>query len=332
MTILQQLALVLLTASFLLRLRLLGQPASAWRIAFSPPAIYPWLACGVGALAILTQGVVWPQQQLDGLLGSSNVLKLVQDMLTVLAFTLCAWTALSVDENRMTRKSTVSQLIQLVLMEIALVVSFALTTDRGPTDYLFVEHQQGRPAVWLFGSIYLLEMIYVTFLMLRGIRGRRATPYRWYRIGGYAVITACTLELFDLSTSHFAPIAGLRGIGRALFDPVFYPGVVAIVATIVSFTVAPWLRERSVRRHLEDVSATIERHDLIAPAPCDRAVERLADAVTIVRNAHVQDPIKLSASELDDLNRAEAFLQLKFGYALDQDHERITRINPGQAR
>ncbi|MFJ8896622.1 hypothetical protein ACIRCZ_18715 [Leifsonia sp. NPDC102414] len=318
-----------LTLTFLLRFRLLLDLSGGQRAFFSRRGIYPWLACGLGALAILTQGAIWPQETLDAPLGGANVLKLIQHMLTVAAFTLLVWNAIDLSAPRPPIPSkVVFRWLLTVAMQAALVMSFVMIENPGRTDYYFVENNQGRQDVWLFAAIYMIEMLLISILLLVAIRGHRARPYRWFRIGCSLVIAACLAELFDLCSSHIPALAPMIGIGRALFDPLFYPGALAIIATVAYFTTTRWRRRHHLRKYYGELVLICEAHRL-SPLTRPTTVEGpdLAELATVVRDAHVGQAVAYTPAEIAKLNKAEEYLEREFGDLLELGAVRVTVVN-----
>jgi hypothetical protein len=294
--------------------------------------VWPTLALVGGAAALFTQGSVWlPQETMDAPLGGDNVLKLLQDILTVASFSFIVWTALDMVRptlpQRVERAQTLRRLFVLGLFLVVLIATFTQTTDRGPTDYFFVEHQQGKVPVFVFATSYILEMIALAAALLWGVRGRRAKQYWWFRGGCMAVVAACTFELVDLLTSQVPVLAPFRGVGRALFDPLFYPGVVAIVGSIVAFTLAPRIREFAIRKRRRPLDHIASRHNLPDAKRAD--LDGLLDLTVTIRNAHIAHTVQLTAEELGSLNAAEDFVERRAGRSVQLGNRKITRISPG---
>ncbi|KTS03160.1 hypothetical protein RSA3_18350, partial [Microbacterium testaceum] len=68
-----------------LALVVIARARVAWR---QPRARIAWLAALLGVIALLTQGTVIPLVTMDAPLGGTNVLKLVQNVLTMVALWL----------------------------------------------------------------------------------------------------------------------------------------------------------------------------------------------------------------------------------------------------
>jgi hypothetical protein len=323
---LQYVALLALTSVFLYRFGILVLRGDTKRRLVEREFLVPWLACGIGSLAMLTQGEIWSQRALDAPLGGTNILKLVQDVLTVTAFALGAWTALDLDEQRPTRRRT-RRGILLVIFVAALVLTFFLTGDRGPTNYFYVEQNQGRPTVWIFAVTYILELAGVTGILLIGVWRRKAWPYWLFRIGGILVLVACLLELIDLVATFAPGLEAIRGGGRALFDPTFYPGVALIVAALGVFAAVKWCREHRISHYVDRLGTLCQKHALPTVTGAGR-FGSLAQLTITVRDSYLAGSTPLTESDLKLLHDAEQFIEFELSHLIDLGETPTIIIEP----
>jgi hypothetical protein len=315
--LLQYVALILLAGVFLHRFSAIAI-AGEMRVKLRDREfLLPWLACGLGALAMLTQGGVWSQSELDAPLGGTNILKLIQDILTVTAFLLGAWTALDLDGPQDARVRPRRWLLFAGLIA-ALAVTFFLTPDRGRTNYYYVEQNQTRPTVWIFAVTYILELAVVTGILFVGVWRRPARPYWLFRIGGILVLTACLLEFIDLLAGIVPGLGGIRGMGRSLFDPIFYPGIALIVAALVVFAAIRWLRDHRIRRYVARLRALCEAHNLPSAVGAD-TFSMLAQFTVTVRDSYVAGTVPLKPADVALLNEAEDFIERELSHLIDLD-------------
>lgn len=197
---------------------------AAWR---QPRARIAWLAALVGAIALLTQGTVVPLPVLDGLLGGTNILKLVQNVLTMVSL----WLGIQAGTAPMSaRVHTLRWRMPLVLGILFTTVFFVALPDRGPSSFRFVEDAAvTSTGAWLYGVVHMAGIAFVGVLLYRSARGSLPGVRGFFRAGAVGIVLGCLSEILDLSLARFfAP----SDVVSALFDPLFYLGVVAFVVGI----------------------------------------------------------------------------------------------------
>ncbi|MDF2990561.1 MAG: acyl-CoA dehydrogenase [Microbacterium sp.] len=105
----------------------------AWH---QPRARIAWLAALLGVIALLTQGTIVPLSAMDAVLGGTNILKLVQNVLTMVAL----WLGIQAGTAPATaRIRTLRWGFPLTLAAIFAIVFFVAMPDRGPSSFLFLE-------------------------------------------------------------------------------------------------------------------------------------------------------------------------------------------------
>lgn len=266
----------------------------AWRQARARIA---WSAALIGSIALLTQGTVVPLELLDGLLGGTNVLKLVQNVLTMVAL----WLGIQAGTAPVTaRIRTLRWWFPASLAALFAVVFFVAVPQRGSSSFLFLENLAATSTgAWAYGVLHMAGIALVGLLLFRSARPSLPKPRVFFRVGAVGIVLGCLSEIVDLTLSRFfAPDA----VVSALFDPLFYLGV-------VSFVIGIFVASRSsttIRRRGEDLLARLE------PVACERGVRSFAgvpsDAVVETRlhalRVAVEDDAIATSSPLSPAQRA----------------------------
>ncbi|CAN3703068.1 hypothetical protein MMX123_03106 [Microbacterium sp. MM2322] len=226
-----------------------GRARVAWR---QPRARIAWLAALVGAIALLTQGTVIPIEVLDGALGGTNILKLVQNVLTMVAL----WLGIQAGTAPATaRIPTLRWRFPLLLGALFAVVFFVAVPDRGPSSFLFLETAaETSTGAWAYGVLHMGGIALVGVLLLRSARGSLPVSRLLFRLGAVAIVLGCLSEIVDLTLTRFFTA---NAVVSALFDPLFYLGVVSFVAGIfVASRAATTIRRRgaSLLERLENLA------------------------------------------------------------------------------
>lgn len=214
-----------------------------------PRARIGWLAAALGSVAMLTQGTVIPLEVLDGLLGGSNVLKLVQNVLTMIALWLGVQVGTATADARV---RTLQWWLPGTLAGIFTVVFFAIP-QRGATSFLFVEvGARTSTPIWLYGVVHMAGIALIGVLLFRSAAASLPTSRALFRVGAIAIVIACASEVVDLTLTRFGEQIALVS---ALFDPLFYLGVLGLVAGVMS----AWGATRRIRLRGEGLLARLER-------------------------------------------------------------------------
>lgn len=294
---LQTAALIILALVFIARM------PSAVR---EPRSRLSWLASGAGTLALLTLGTAVPQPVIDDWLGGQNWINLLQNVLCTIAFWLVTQAAISQDgRNRTIRWWPLGASVA------AFTIPFLFIVNRGTTDYYFIPHHVGQTAMWLYASIYMATIASISVSLIRGVRGREARAYRFFRIGATIVIIACVDEIAYLTTARFALVAPpVEDALYRLFDPFFYVGVILIVAGIASFTVVRVLRMMNLRHKLFWLRRVLMRHGFTPPVIEDKSdlLGAVYDHVIAIRDRQAMQQLTLIPAEHGLVKRSERII------------------------
>lgn len=268
-----------------------------------------WAATGVGALGLLTLGSVVPQVVLDGLLGGSNLINLVQNVCATTAF----WCMLRASTADLPVRPVLARPLSLVVMIAAFSVPFFLVRDRGGTEFHFIVLGIDQTAMWLYASIYMACVAALTTVTLvRGVPASRGALVP-FRIGLVLVTAASVEEVVSLTADHF--VLGspeVRDVLRFAFDPPFYLGIVLVVTAMASLTTRRWVRDLRCRVHHRQLRRIAGRHEL---RPVERPGDvqvRTYDLLIAIRDAEVQGSV-LEDAELVHVHAAERTLTRTLG-------------------
>ncbi|GAA4353288.1 hypothetical protein [Microbacterium rhizosphaerae] len=200
-----------------------------------PSSRLTWLATITGLGAIFMVGVVVPIATVDGWLGGSNFVNLVQNLLATTAFWFVMQASRTLDGTRFNGRS----LWELPAMFVSFTIPFLLIAHRGPTSGDFVRETAGQVGLWAYASIYMAWVIVIMIRMLRGIHGRTPRPYILIRVGAWAILLASLIEIvyLTLRVTRQDRTAPVELVGN-LFTFPFYGGVLLVCAGIIAFAVA----------------------------------------------------------------------------------------------
>ncbi|PNW07687.1 hypothetical protein C1632_16735 [Microbacterium testaceum] len=218
----------------------------AWH---QPRARIAWLAALIGSIALLTQGTVIPLAMLDGLIGGTNILKLVQNVLTMVAL----WLGIQAGTAPVTaRIRSLRWWFPWGLAVLFAAVFFVAMPERGTSSFRFLEDLATTSTeAWTYGVLHMAGIALVGLLLFRSARGSLPRTRAFFRIGAVGIVLGCLSEILDLTLSRFfAPEA----VVSALFDPLFYLGV-------VSFVIGIFVASRTtakIRRRGEELLARLE--------------------------------------------------------------------------
>lgn len=213
-----------------------------------PRARIAWWGALVGAVALLTQGTVIPLAQLDGVLGGTNVLKLVQNILTMVAL----WLGIQAGTAPVSaRVHTLRWRFPVLLGILFAVVFFVALPERGTSSFRFVEDAaETSTGAWLYGVVHMAGIALVGALLFRSARGSLPGVRPFFRVGAVGIVLGCVSEILDLTLTRFF---GTNLVVGALFDPLFYLGVVAFVVGILRASRA----SARIRRRGEELLARL---------------------------------------------------------------------------
>lgn len=220
-----------------------------------------WLATLAGALSISTWGFLGVSTvHLDALIGGSNWITLVRDVFATLAF----WfyreaVARSVERRPFGAPSVDATGIrrvpwQLVGLIVAYVIPFALIPNKGITSKGFVLDRLDHPTVWLFSSIYMAGLLFLSIDALRLIR--RPRGLLWFVAVGYtSTAVGCLIELAYLSLTYFG--FGGSSFRVSMYSAAgipFFAGLILIGVAIAWNALRSWGRYRWSLGELLDIT------------------------------------------------------------------------------
>lgn len=259
-----------------------------------PSSRLTWLASITGCAAFTTVGIVIPLEVVDGWLGGTNVVNLVQNLLAVTAFWFLMQASRTLDGSRFDRGT----IWELPAMLVAFTIPFFLMESRGPTSENFIKEQANEVGLWAYASIYMLCVAFVMIRMLAGVRGRRPKQYGLIRVGGGAIALASLVEVLYLTLRLFQaePRSVVELIGRGFTLP-FYGGVVVAALGIGWFALARATRVVTMNVLRLLLTRANARHGLqLEILPTDR--DAMHDTYRLaVRLADVANNEKLAAWE-----------------------------------
>lgn len=278
----------------------IGRARFAWR---SPRARIAWWAAVTGVLALLTQGTVVPLAVLDGVLGGTNVLKLVQNILTMVAL----WLGIQAGTAPVSaRARTLPWGVPAALGALFAAVFFAALPERGPSSFRFIEDAVATSTgAWLYGVVHMAGIALLGVLLFRSTRESLAGVRPFFRLGEVGIGLGCLSEILDLTLTRFFVS---NEVVSALFDPLFYLGVLSFVVGILRASRASKrIRRRgeSLLPRLGDLARQrgVHRCGALAPdAPVDSRLHALRVAV---EDAAIATASPLSTSQralLDDVD------------------------------
>ncbi|MDQ1135696.1 hypothetical protein QE410_000495 [Microbacterium sp. SORGH_AS 1204] len=277
-----------------------GRAGAAWR---HPRARIAWLGALVGAIALLTQGTVIPLPVLDGLLGGTNVLKLVQNILTMVSL----WLGIQAGTAPVTaRVRTLRWRFPVLVGILFAVVFFVAMPERGPSSFHVIENAvPTSTGAWLYGVVHMAGIALVAVLLFRSANASLPSVRPLFQVGAVGIALGCLTEIVDLTlTRFFHP----NDVVSVLFDPLFYLGVVVFVAGILRASrAASTIRRRgeSLLRRLGDLARQrgVQRLAVLSP---DAALDSRLHALRVaVEDAAIATSVPLTAAQralLDDVD------------------------------
>jgi hypothetical protein len=281
-----------------------------------PSSRLTWFATLTGLGAVFMVGVAVPIPVLDGWMGGSNVVNLVQNLLATTAFWFVMQASRTLDGTRFDRRS----LWELPAMFVSFTIPFFLIDDRGRTSGDFVKDSASQLGLWAYASIYMAWVIVIMFRMLVGIHMRTPRPYILIRVGAWAIIVASLVEIayLTLRVARQGATPAVEFVG-SLFTIPFYGGVVLVCAGIIAFAIARAAR-RPVHAALGRLlqRANVGRGMTLATIPDEDPVHeayRLAVRLTDIANsepltARERVLLRAAAEVLDRQMKAPTVLRM----------------------
>ena len=281
-----------------------------------PSSRLTWFATMAGLGAVFMVGVVVSIPVVDGWLGGSNVVNLVQNLLATTVFWFVMQASRTLDGTRFHRRS----LWELPAMLVSFTIPFFLIPDRGPTSGDFVKEHAAQLGLWAYASIYMAWVVVIMIRMLAGIQRRTPRPYVLIRVGAWAIIAASLVEIvyLTLRVARQGQTPAVEFVGN-LFTIPFYGGVVLVCSGIIVFAMARAIR-RPVHAALGRLlkRANVGRGMTLAAIPDEDPVHeayRLAVRLTDIANsqpltARERVLLRAAAEVLDRQMKAPTVLRM----------------------
>lgn len=247
-----------------------------------------WLASGVGSFALFARGYVVPLPILDGFVGGTNLINLIQNTCSTIAF----WLVMQAVVTRDKRSPHGLRWWPLMVLVASFSVPFFFI-DRGVTSRNFIVEELDQVAMWLYASIYMAGVAGMCIRLAVGVRGRPGKAYRLIVLGSGMVAIGSIIEVIFLTLGCFSlGTPELLQLTSGLFDPFFYGGVVLIAIGIATFAAARRAHERKVRRQLIELEQLATERGLVLPRGSEdiarvssySAVERLYELVIVLHD------------------------------------------------
>ncbi|PPH29273.1 hypothetical protein [Rathayibacter rathayi] len=287
----------------------LARIGSAWRV---PESRLSWLASGIGALAVFTLGGVVPISLLDGELGGTNLLYLIQDLLTTMAFWLIVQATLSRGSAGGLRSRS---WWPLLFVAIAFTIPFWFI-ERNATSKTFTHDQIAQLATLLCVGLYLGGLIYFSAQLIRGVISRPLRVYWPFLVGSVLVILACFAEGTFNALDYFDIVsADALFVGYKLFTPLFFPGVLFIISGIASFTLRRVARDRKAAQYEKKLVRILAKRGSWVGALGDKSndenakLRRVYFLTTAIRDREVFQQLEFSKREKRIVDAAARFVK-----------------------
>lgn len=201
-------------------------------------------ATGVGVIGLFCTGPIVPESTLDVLIGGTNWLHLVRNLLVTAAVWLVregVSSALSTEPESKDRATHRPLFLAALLLAIA--IPFTLQSFV-PTTGAFIPETVHQPAVYFYATVYMAILGGLGLSVLRvsiGPRGSRTVraSATVVGIGMGVMVLGCIDEIIYMSL-RFAGLHGsLADVTHLLFTPLFYSG---ILLTSLGLGIPPMVR------------------------------------------------------------------------------------------
>lgn len=298
------------------------QPLRIWqkkRSGFTE-APYAWIASGIGIVALSTLGPVVPVETIDRIMGGSNIVYAVQNVLAVTAFWFTRKACLLATGRQ--RDRHIGLAVAVIALMMASTVSFFFIEDRARTSPEVIhDHIDQLPAV-LCAGLYLSAVLVIAADLLRLSAQDSAVGHRFFVVAAALIAAGAMDEIAALFFGHLGA-AEISAVLHATFNYLFYPGVVFVMFGIVYFSVKRRKWVRAAQRMSNTLRHPIGRlRGTIYELTEDELVEvdiatNLFEHVVTLRDAQNDGAITLSAKEEDDLASAEIWLESHLGSTME---------------
>lgn len=277
----------------------------------NPAARLSWLAAGAGAAGVFLLGSIIPLEAIDAALGGTNVSYLLQNIFATIAFWMITQTTIS---RGGLRARTWWPLVAIVM---AFTIPFFFIV-RGRTSATFTHDHVDQLPMLLCTGIYLSGLIFMCAQLLRSIRRRSMAAYWPFAVGAWLVIAGCASEITFMTLDH-ANLAQPETVqaGYLLFTPLFFPGVMLVVAGVGSFAVRRRIRDRNLDQLTRELASILARIGVVVPefdAGQSTSHSRLLRVLALhveIRDREAIKQLRLSDVEEAVVERAEKLLAMQ---------------------
>lgn len=201
-------------------------------------------ATGVGVVGLFCTGQIVPESTLDDLIGGTNWLHLVRNLLVTAAVWLVregVFSALSTELT--TRRRTTHRPLFLAALLLTIVMPFTLQSFVPTTD-AFIPETVHQPAVYIYATVYMAILGGLGLSVLRLSIGPRDS--RTVRasatvvgIGMGIMVLGCIDEIIYMSLRFTGFQGFFADVTYLLFTPLFYSG---ILLTSLGLGIPPTVR------------------------------------------------------------------------------------------
>ncbi|MCT9626014.1 hypothetical protein HWD94_12900 [Pseudarthrobacter equi] len=201
-------------------------------------------ATGVGVVGLFCTGQIVPESTLDALIGGTNWLHLVRNLLVTAAVWLVregVFSALSTEPEA--RRRVARRPLFLAALLLAITIPFTLQSFVPTTDAFIPETVQ-QPAVYVYATVYMAVLGGLGLSVLRVSIGPRDS--RTVRasatvvgIGMGLMVLGCVDEIIYMSLRFLGFQGSITDVTYMLFTPLFYSG---ILLTSLGLGIPPMVR------------------------------------------------------------------------------------------
>lgn len=187
-------------------------------------------ATGVGVVGLFCTGQIIPESTLDALIGGTNWLHLVRNLLVTVAVWLVregVFSALSTEREARQRVTRRPSFLGALLLAIAIPFTFQSFV---PTTDAFIPETVQQPAVYVYATVYMAILGGLGLSILRVSIGPRDS--RTVRasatvvgIGMGLMVLGCIDEIIYMSLRFLGFQGSLTDVTYLLFTPFFYSGI-----------------------------------------------------------------------------------------------------------
>lgn len=267
------------------------------------------LACWVGAAAFFSLAYY---SAIDGLLGHRNYAKLVENSLAVLAFACMASAVFKLSGiNHRNHRNQVRlfSLGGIVLSLIGSAVTFISADHTTTTNRDIIYRDLGRDGIWFSLVIYMVTMVIIGIVLIRGFRGRKARVDWFFRIGALTLIVGSVADLVNISLAHYGDVSSDPAMvtSRLCFVLFFYAGPVVLCA---GFIAVASLRGRSRYgvKIAAEFATVLDHHGIDEAFGGDDSAYGLYRGCIHIRDLEAQHRLVLSRADQEVVWHVEEFL------------------------